>query len=185
MARATPSADSFLDSAFSGTLPRHDRKCLNLLGIFILLSSVVACGQQSIRPPEHDQLIELEQKNARLEAEVTELQEKILLEQKSVEQRCEKSDSKQPSPAQTQETLAPEASPVPPELEVVRLHPEAAEGEEPVPEEEDFSQVRSSPGEAVTNEVDDDSTRPVLKVRGAHEAWVYHRPVTEKDEPAH
>lgn len=49
-----------------------------------------------------------------------------------------------------------------PDSDLVRLSPPLDEDEEPISQD----------------------TRPVLKGRGQHEAWVYHRPVSSKEAPA-
>src|SRR5690606_41305669 len=51
---------------------------LKLVAIVGLVGSLMGCGSQAIVPPQHDEMIQLEEKNSRLEDEVTELREKIL-----------------------------------------------------------------------------------------------------------
>lgn len=157
-------------------------KSIALLPLFFLLAG---CGSQAIVPPAHDEMIQLEEKNARLEAELTELREKILAEERSTKAACAPKQS--PTVVRDQDInkqkpelgeLADEA----PELAVVTLapNPDIDDAEA----DADFGQNRSSPGAANSEEPIDESTRPVLKVHGRHEARVYHRLLDAADGPA-
>lgn len=152
------------------------RKHLKSLAIFSIFASMLGCGSQAIVPPKHDEMIQLEEKNSRLEAEVTELREKILSEKRKVDTACTAAAAKS-APHIDKQELEPVETP--PELAVVRLEPEHNPDE---PDENpDFGQNLSSPGSPNSDEPLDESTRPVLKVHGRHEARVYHRPLDAAD----
>jgi hypothetical protein len=141
---------------------------LKILILLFLSSGGLACASTQGTAFDRQLLLELEEKNVRLEAEVTRLREEKL-----------RADRKSDCSAEQRES-APSASEDGPEnLPVVEMSPRRLEDDvdsgdasiraaEPLPEEEPI----------------DDDTRPVLTVRGKHEAWVSHRPVTAEDRKA-
>lgn len=148
-------------------LAARNGKYLKLLLLFLLSGASTGCAGSQATAFDRQLLLELEEKNVRLEAEVTRLrEEKLRGDRKSA---C----SAEASTDKTSNSEGPEALPV---VEMSSEAPlqELTPGEvmirpaEPLPEEEPI----------------DDDTRPVLKVRGKHEAWVYHRAVTAEDRKA-
>jgi hypothetical protein len=173
-----------------GSVARAERiaadagKYLKLIAFIGFSGLFWGCGSHAIVPPAHDEMIQLEEKNSRLEAEVTELREKILAEQRLATGCADKPLKTAPSPESDINKQPPELGELAddaPELAVVRLQPDAASEETEA--DPDFGQNVSSPGDANSDEPIDDSTRPVLKVHGRHEARVYHRPLDAADGP--
>lgn len=143
-------------------------KSLKLLILLSFSCCFLACASSQGTAFDRQLLVESEEKNARLEAEVTRLREEKLRGEP-------KSDCLAKSRAAT--TLSSDDSPE--NLPVVEMNP-------PEPGEElEAGAAVIRPAESLPEEepVDDD-TRPVLKVRGRHEAFVYHRAVTAEDREA-
>lgn len=167
MTTISPDAGGF--GAKKGRRPfaRRDAKCSNLLCLFLVAGAHLGCASGQATAFDRQLLVELEEKNTRLEAEVTRLrEEKLRGDRKSA---C----GTRAATESAAESKAPEALPV------VEMSPEA-----PL-QELASGQVMIRPAEAVPEEEPiDDDTRPVLKVRGKHEAWVYHRAVTAEDRKA-
>lgn len=144
-------------------------KLLKILILFTIASSLLGCASTQGTAFDRQLLLELEEKNTRLEAEVTRLREEKL--RAAPETDCSADDDPSATDA------APDERPL--NLPVVEMNPTDSVEEleprtamirpaEPPPEEEPL----------------DGDTRPVLKVHGRHEAWVYHRPATEEDRQA-
>ena len=163
---------------------RNYLKTIVIIGFCVAL---VGCGKQSMVPPQQDEMIQLEEKNSRLEAELTELREAILSEKRKAQAACNDNSAKHDALSETASHINkqdPEPNDMPPELAVVRLEPERTGESAEAEADPDFGQNLSSPGSPNSDEPIDESTRPVLKVHGRHEAWVYHRPLDAADAPA-
>ena len=163
--------------------------CNYLKSIVIIgfCGALMGCGKQSIIPPRQDEMIQLEEKNSRLEAEVTELRERILSEKRKAQVACGENSAKEDDQTETASHINKqelEPTDTPPELAVVRLEPEQYGESAEADADPDFGQSLSSPGSPNSEEPIDESTRPVLKVHGRHEAWVYHRPLDAADASA-
>jgi hypothetical protein len=115
---------------------------------------------------------DLQSENARLQTEIT-----TLLEQKLAAERHACLDR----PAQTSAGRAKDEAP---DVPVVRMAPVDEDAESTSGEGEQKLSIR--PAEPVEAEEEPmttpPGTRPVLKVRGQHEAWVYHRPLDETEK---
>lgn len=139
----------------------NNHKVMKLLLIILLLPAAVACGrgQQGARAP---QLEELRAENDRLEAELTELREQKLTAERGV---CSEQEVVAPAP----EPKVVQGEELP-DLPVIKLEPgNVSEEEGPV--------VSLRPAADPDDADIPSDVRPVLKVRGQHEAWVYHRRV--------
>jgi hypothetical protein len=138
------------------------------MSILCLAFATSACGAGAQSTSVHKKMDELRSENARLEAQLTELSEqKLQAERNGCAEPAAKPQKVTSLPAETEETSL---------LPVVKMGPEdLAQGDEgPV------TSVR--PAQPVEEEDDIPvGMRPVLKVRGQHEAWVYHRPVSDSD----
>lgn len=145
---------------------------MKLLTIVLLGAAQVGCGTLRSRGTEDSLMETLRAENERLEAELLELREESLGEERRA--GCSK-----PAPVPSEESLGLSEMAPDEELSRVVLAPEP-ENEAEETEERDFSaSVRLFPEDELAG--DSEHTRPVLKVRGQHEAWVYHRPVDETD----
>lgn len=145
----------------------RNAKYLKLLYLLFLGGSTLGCASSQATAFDRQLLVELEEKNVRLEAEVTRLREEKLHGDRKSD--CLAGDGQEA----TSESDGPEPLPV------VEMSP-------PAPEEElaaGDAMIRPAEPPAEEEPIDDD-TRPVLKVRGKHEAWVYHRAVTAEDRKA-
>ena len=147
---------------------RKSLKRLGLIGGIFLLGG---CASGQATAFDRQVLLELEEKNVRLEAEVTRLREETL----SAESRTGCSPSRS---AETKKEVraVPAMQGAPASLPEVRMTPSPSAGELPV----GAAVIRPAADVPEEEEVDP-NTRPVLKVRGEHEAWVYHRPLTDDD----
>jgi len=143
------------------------RNCVKLLGIIFLSPIAFACSGAPLPVAESAELQRLRTDNARLERELTEIRENALVDE-------EKSACRPVSSGEEKVKAPP--------LPVVQLRPE----EDPQEQEGEVSfEVKSSPGVPFAPpEEHSAATRPVLKVRGEHEAWVYHRPLESKERTA-
>lgn len=151
-------------------------KIFMFLSFFGISSGLLGCGAASQRRLESQMIADLETENARLQTEVTTLQEQKLEAERSA---CLKRPDREPE-------SSPRAVPAPrPTLPVVRMAPEDQAEERPVGEsDEAVVSIRPASPEDQEEEAAPSGTRPVLKVRGQHEAWVYHRPIEEGESEA-
>lgn len=140
-----------------------------MLSFCSLAAVLFGCASSRGTVLDRDLLLELEEQNARLEAEVTRLREEKL-----------RSVRKADCSAQSEGAMGDrEQDAAPKDLPVVQLEPAIGA------DELESGDAIVRPAKPIEEEepVDED-TRPVLKVRGQHEAWVYHRPVTAEDRKA-
>ena len=147
------------------------RNTLKIL-VFVCFSLFLAgCASGQSTAFDRQMLLELEEKNVRLEAEVTRLREETL----SAESRTSCAPSKS---TETQEGVRTGSGGqgAPASVPEVRMTPSPSAGELPV-----GAAVIRPAADVPEEEEADPNTRPVLKVRGDHEAWVYHRPLTDDD----
>lgn len=139
--------------------------------LLILLSAggcVLGCASSQGTAFDRQLLLELEEQNTRLEAEVTRLREEKL----SADRESDCSADKDPQPTAHLDGGREN-------LPVVEMMPMKSE------EELESGEVLIRPAVPLPEEQPvDEHTRPVLKVHGQHEAWVYHRPVTAEDRAA-
>ncbi len=159
----------------SRSWPRQQQfvaKLLKLLGVLFLASSSSACAGLASAKAGDDRMSELRAENDRLEAELLELRESYLSKQRH--QGCPAIPSQGEGETPTESVPEPDG-----ELPVVKLAPEPLEGgDDPV--ERDFNaSVRLFHEDERSGESQE--TRPVLKVRGQSEAWVYHRRLDEAE----
>lgn len=151
------------------TLGLGSGKYLKLLILFFLMGPTVGCASGQGTAFDRQLLLELEEQNTRLEAEVTRLREEKL--RRDPKSDCSAGSQKTASSAPEE---APENLPLAPMIsELPRDELEAGE-----------AVIRPAEPPAEEEVADDETTRPVLTVRGKHEAWVYHRPVTAEDRKA-
>ena len=161
---------------------------------FIALLGAVSCATQPSSVQMANDLSQLSSENERLRNELTALQERSIAAERpcapsegpehavAAAMAAAPSDEAQPS-AESSQAGPLRPHPAKPDLPVVRLTPTGAAADAGA-EQEPLLAPASEPAE----DTDDASTRPVLKVRGKHEAWVYHRPVepeSEGQEPTH
>lgn len=144
-------------------------KYLKLLVLSLLVSTAVGCASSQGTAFDRQLLLELEEQNTRLEAEVTRLREEKL-----------RRDPKSDCLAGSQETVAADPEDSPENLPLAPITPEASGDELEMGD----AVIRPAEPPAEDEATDDDTTRPVLTVRGKHEAWVSHRPVTAEDRKA-
>jgi hypothetical protein len=159
-------------SAF-GRVSRKNDKNMKLF-IFLSLSgsssALFGCGATAQNSLESQMIADLESENARLQTEVTTLQEQKLEAERSA---CQKRPDRKP------EKSPQEAPPERPELPVVRMVPQDKNEEGPSQSAGNDKTLVSIRPSSFSEEEEGvpPGTRPVLKVRGEHEAWVYHRPL--------
>jgi hypothetical protein len=149
-----------------GQCGRNTLKKLAFIGVVVLLGG---CASRQGTAFDRQMLLELEEKNVRLEAEVTRLREETL----KAEERGKCSAAQA---AKSEGDSEPRLQAPPPHLPEVRMTPSASSNELPA----GAAVIRPAADLPEEEEVDP-NTRPVLKVRGQHEAWVYHRPLTDDD----
>lgn len=141
-------------------------KSLKCLAFVAFCWASLGCASRTSTAFDRQLLVELEEKNARLEAEVTRLREEKLRAAREV--GC---------PDVDEATGDGEDEP-PSDLPLVKVDP-SEEGELP----DGAALVRPAAPVPQEDPVPE-GTRPVLKVRGQHEAWVFHRPLTAEDKKA-
>jgi outer membrane murein-binding lipoprotein Lpp len=139
------------------------RACVCLIVVTGALSSGCAT---TARTAHAEQVQDLRRENDRLEAELTELREQKLQVERGV---CEKA-----APQTAEKLPRPEADSDLPDLPVVKMEPGKDSSEEV---EGPVVSLRPAALPEEEKELPSD-VRPVLKVSGQHEAWVYHRRVT-------
>lgn len=134
-----------------------------ILGLVLILSG---CGA-GVSASWQKKVDELRTENARLEAQLTEASEGKL--------QAERNACITPAVEPKEVVEAPSADDEVPQLPVVKLGPE-----ESALEEGPLISVRPAAPSEDDEEIPQ-GVRPVLKVRGQHEAWVYHRPVSASE----
>lgn len=168
-----------LEGVRGGTCALLIRNMPKLLGFIALSCAFAGCATplraKSVADSEHDLALE----NERLEAQVTELQEQLLKADRV--HSCFNKKQAEALKAENKDLQAQiERARRDAKLPTVSLQPEV-DSEEETPEVAEAPSVSLFPADERSGE--SASTRPVLKVRGEHEAWVYHRPL-EQDERA-
>lgn len=145
------------------------RKLLKPLCFISWIALLSGCATGRGSGLDRDPLLELEEQNARLEAEVTRLRDEKLRLARTAD--CSAQSSEAAGRAAGEEVSS--------SLPVVQMEPASS------PDELESGEAIVRPAEPVEEEEPiDEDTRPVLKVRGQHEAWVYHRPITAEDRKA-
>jgi len=137
-------------------------KWLKLVKIILISFFLSACAAGGKAAQNADLFEELRAENTRLEERLTDLREQNL-----------RKERKSPScPVLAAEVPVDQA----PSLPLVKMGPEPEEEEEVEP---NFSSVSASSISAHSQPETPikSNIRPVLKVRGEHEAWVYNRPL--------
>ncbi|GEM_PF-3293282 len=157
--------------AFLGGTP--PRKCLRkIVIIFILMGSAAGCASGPRASQRGELLGQLQEENTRLEQEVTRLREEKLRKSRvSGPCKVEKDES---SPEQER------SEPSAPSLPTLVLAPEGEKGTEALP----IPVATLVQAHSLSENSSQDDLRPVLKVRGEHEAWVYHRPLKASEREA-
>lgn len=177
MAVSAPNDPSSWGPPFEARGSGERHKYWKMLGIFIFLQAAVGCAGAQGPIGDRDQLIELQEENVRLEAQITRLREENLRAGKGAS--CHEGPRPAGAPADTE----PGAMEPPADLPVVRMGPdEAAPTDRAVSPEGGSASVRPAAPVDEAEPEPQPGTRPVLKVRGQHEAWVYHRPVVADEE---